>query len=226
MNSIVKKTLTVLGILLALYSLTSLFGIFKIYTNSTVANEPNLKLGSKFVVSNLATPKNGDYISYRFNDPVFGKHSRVHRLCGMSNDTVEIKNGVVYLNGKNMDTAYPLMHYYQTTIREYETIRQKENIPDTNFMQLIDSNILHTTLEDAVAQKYGLTSNRVMEEKGKVNQPIASVFKQNWNKDNFGPLKIPQGKIFLLGDNRDYSEDSRYIGLINEADILGVVILK
>ena len=27
---------------------------------------------------------------------------------------------------------------------------------------------------------------------------------------NFGPVKVPEGKVMLLGDNRDYSKDSRY----------------
>lgn len=226
MNTKFKKVLLALGILFALYTLTAQTGILKIYTNSTVANEPNLKLNSKFIVSNLVSPKNGDFISYHFEDPILGKHSRVHKLCGMSNDIIEIKNGVVYLNGENFDAASQQMHYYQITIREYETIKQKENIPDENFVQMIDSYTVNTTLEDTVAQKHGLTSKRVIERKGTTNEPIASIFKQPWNKDNFGPLKIPQGKIFVLGDNRDFSEDSRYVGLINATDILGVVILK
>ncbi|MFC7772520.1 signal peptidase I [Flavobacterium sp. GCM10027622] len=225
MNPIVKKVLIVAGVIFTLYSITSFFGIFKMYNNSTMANEPNLKIGSKFFVSNLVTPKNGDFIAYSHEDPYLGKHSRIHRLCGMENDTIEIKNGVLYLNGINTDTAYTLLHLYQTTVRDYEKIRQEENIPDENRVESIGFNTMNATLADAVAQKYGI-ADRIIEPKGKVDKTIASVFKQNWNKDNFGPLKIPQGKLFVLGDNRDNSEDSRYIGCIDASNILGVVIAK
>ena len=38
---------------------------------------------------------------------------------------------------------------------------------------------------------------------------------------NFGPLAVPPGSYFVMGDNRDLSRDSRYFGLVPRASILG-----
>lgn len=40
-------------------------------------------------------------------------------------------------------------------------------------------------------------------------------------RDNFGPLKIPQDKFLMLGDNRDDSADSRYVGLVSRNLLIG-----
>ena len=37
----------------------------------------------------------------------------------------------------------------------------------------------------------------------------------------FGPVKVPDGQYLVLGDNRDNSEDSRYIGFIPRDSIYG-----
>jgi len=37
---------------------------------------------------------------------------------------------------------------------------------------------------------------------------------------------VPQGMVFVMGDNRNSSIDSRSYGLVPEADIIGRVILN
>jgi signal peptidase I len=124
-------------------------------------------------------PRRGDVIV--FQPPHDPDRNYVKRVVGIGGDTLEMKDKILYLDGRQQVEPYT---------------RHTDPLSDPN-------------PEEMLWQVPYL-----------VHRP-AHVSDYHPTRDNWGPLVVPAGKLFTLGDNRDNSEDSRFWGFLDEGAVRG-----
>lgn len=73
---------------------------------------------------------------------------------------------------------------------------------------------------EEIPQKHAAGSQFAIEELDQTAHAVMTVPGVRAMRD-FGPIVVPEGQYFVLGDNRDLSKDSRYFGFVPRESILG-----
>ena len=134
------------------------------FTVSGASMYPTLHNGDRMVLSKVGDIHRFDVVILKAPDE---NVEYIKRVIGMPGDTVEMKSGVLYINGKKVDQPF---------INTEALAKQTVFIDDF-------------TLESLT-----------------------------------GESKVPEGKYFVLGDNRGVSKDSRMIGFIDRSEIEGKAV--
>ena len=237
MNKWLRLTLIIAGSMFSLLIAGRLTGLVQVYKIPNAANLPNILKDENVIITKLKKPSSGDFIAFvnPYSDTLMAFTNRpsisqyVYRFCANEHDTVQMKNGVFYVNGNNIDTALNLAHFY---------LVQKK---DGGLLSAVDASIAMDIYNDyRISDDYMIinmtdaVSRKVPAEcvvKRYTQVPDTTQFgifmwrnknADRWTVDDFGPLVVPAGHCFVLGDNRSYALDSRYTGFIKLSNIKGV----
>ncbi len=121
----------------------------------------------------------------------------VKRVIGLPGDVVEVKHGRVQLNGKPLGYAAP---------DEVDSVRRVEGV-DAEAETWMESN-------GAATYAVGLTPQKLQVDSGA--GPVDPL-------QQFGPFEVPTGTLFVMGDMRNKSRDSRFFGPVAESSVIGRV---
>jgi len=161
--------------------------------------------------------------------PIDKKSNYVKRCVGTPGDSLSIKDGFVFINGKKLilpERAKPQYSYIVTTngnsfdmdylfnqLKITDAIYTYGNVPNT---------FIFTALTDESADS--LRKNPIVKSVVKNisagSDPTVFPFNTPWNKDNFGPIYIPQqGKTVTL-NAKNISLYSRIITVYEKNDLI------
>lgn len=142
----------------------------------------------------FSEPKRGDVIVFKY--PKDMSTFFIKRVVGEPGDKIKIENGILYVNDSAVEKKVPSSSW------DYDFLREEDFNSDGNSSDS-KNNYVHFT------EVLGSKEHSILLRKGDVIY------------DSFGPYTVPADSLFVLGDNRNNSHDSRFWGSVPKKNILG-----
>ena len=149
----------------------------------------------------IGDPKHGDVVVFRY--PVNPSQDFIKRVVGVGGDTVEYRDKQLTVNGKPLPQRADGSYSYVEGMRFETTERRIE--------QALGSPPREYTI--------AVSPQSPSVQPGGV-RPFAGRENCEYNDRGF-TCKVPPGHYFMMGDNRDASDDSRYWGFVPDDHIRG-----
>lgn len=140
-------------------------------------------------------PKRGDVAVFRY--PEDESLDYIKRIIGLPGDHVSYYNRRLSINGKPLKTNFD--HKYQ-------------GLGDRNNM-----------VGSGGCDRVGAECNVYSEKIGEASHTMMTNPNVGFSRD--GEVFVPEGQYFVMGDNRDHSNDSRYWGFVPKENLVGKAIM-
>jgi signal peptidase I len=199
---------------MALVLLYRTFG-FELFHSPSGGMLPTIEVGDHFVVNKLPLRpvRRGDLVV--FPHPSHPENDLVKRAVAIAGDTLRFRDGRLWLRmGGDADFA---------PVARVERGEQRfcDREPGGESWQLIRGQVYEEQFGDVVYKTLGKTEltlarglhSALAESRARTSAKIEAT------EDTFGP--VPEGFLFVLGDNRENSLDSRFFGIVPEASVKG-----
>ena len=181
--------------------------------------QPTILIGDRVLVNKLAydvkipftginlnrhaEPKRGDIIVF---DSKASDDRLIKRVIGVSGDTIEMRRNHLFINNKLLDVRFVELG------ASFDRFMNDRN----------EADYYREELPPQLSDKADLNSS-ITTTKGDISKPYFVRIKSS----TFSPLSsfpsvvVPPDYLWVMGDNRDNSADSRVIGMIPREELIG-----